>query len=66
MALFHFPKVRLLLVDLFDHKDREILQGVAFGIEMTSHWLFQTSMFNESFLSLRDDHPLVDLCPLGY
>ena len=46
MGHFSFPKVHLLLVDLFDHKDREILPGVAFRIEMTSHWLFQTSMFN--------------------
>ena len=46
MALFCFPKVCRLLVDLFDHKDREILQGSqAFGIEMTSHWFFQMSMF---------------------
>ena len=34
VAFFRFAKVHLLHVDLFDHKNRKILQGVAFGIKM--------------------------------
>ena len=46
VTFFRFAKVRLLPVDLFDHKDRKILQGVAIGIKMIFHWLIQMSMFN--------------------
>ena len=46
VGFFRFAKVRLLPMDLFDHKHRKILQGVAFKVEVTSHWLFQMSMLN--------------------
>ena len=37
VALFRFAKVLLFLVDLFDHRNRNILQEVAFRIELTTH-----------------------------
>ena len=33
VAFFRFGKVRLLSVDMFNHKNCEILQGVTFGID---------------------------------
>ena len=45
-SFLSFVKVRLLPVDLFNHKNRKILQGVAFGIKMSSDWLVQKMMFN--------------------
>ena len=62
MAFFRFVKIRLLPVDLFDHKNRNTLQGVAFGIKMTSHWLFQTLTFNMRSMAI---HSYVE-CILGF
>ena len=45
-------------MDLFDHKNRKILQGVAIGIKMICHWLIQRSMFNIQSMAI---HSYVEL-----
>ena len=46
VALFRFAMTGLFPVNLFYYKNRKILQGIAFRVKMSSHWFFQTSMFN--------------------
>ena len=54
VALFRPVIAGLFPVDLFHYENREILQGVAFRVEMSSHWFLQTSMSNIQSMAI---HP---------
>ena len=55
IALSPLPEVWILVLHLLDHHDREVICGVARGVEMGSHWFLEPLVADVTAVSIEAD-----------